>query len=109
MKLITKNQSESFATGLRNSLILLGAIPTENQTSYIPLKLLTIVGTLFINIDIDNKNCYTVFTRFEDVDQAKVIFDCNPYTGKWNFHITSDTPLEAIDIILSAIEQTQKF
>ncbi len=109
MKRITKNQSESFITGIKDSLILLGATPTTNGSYHIPLELNTIVGNLLINIDIEHKHCYTVYTRFEDVEQAKVKFDCNPYSGKWNFHIVVNTPLEAIEQILSAIEQTQKF
>ncbi len=110
MKRITKNQSESFVTGIKNSLILLGARPIESKLNkFVTLELLTIVGNLEINIDTDNNNCYTVFTKFEDVEQAKKKFDSNPYNGKWNFHVTTDTPLEAIEIILSGIEQTQIF
>ena len=28
----------------------------------------------------------TVFTRFDDPQAARQLVECNPYSGKWNFH-----------------------
>ena len=30
---------------------------------------------------------FSVFTRFKEPEKAKEHTDCNPYSGKWNFHI----------------------
>jgi hypothetical protein len=38
---------------------------------------------------IDRKSeIYTVFTCFDNVDKAKDKFDCNPFSGKYNFHLS---------------------
>ena len=29
----------------------------------------------------------TVFTKFDNPELAKTKVDCNPFTGKWNFHV----------------------
>lgn len=28
----------------------------------------------------------TVFTRFEEPERARLLVECNPYSGKWNHH-----------------------
>ena len=44
-------------------------------------------GDLYIRIDDKHNYCYSIFTKFDNPDLAKEKFDCNPYSGKYNFHI----------------------
>ena len=45
------------------------------------------LGDLYISLHDDSLSyCYSIFTRFEDVDKAKQYVDCNPFSGKFNFH-----------------------
>ena len=40
----------------------------------------------------------TVFTRFDDPQAARQLVDCNPFSGKWNFHYFDGWTVEtAID------------
>lgn len=36
--------------------------------------------------DCKNKKVVSVFGRFKFVDKAKKMFNCNPFSGKYNFH-----------------------
>ncbi|HSG31859.1 MAG TPA: hypothetical protein VLB82_09970 [Thermodesulfobacteriota bacterium] len=87
MKTITEKQSEAFVKGVCKGLLEIGAIKVEDKIStFRTFELDTIVGKLTINVDTDNVHCYTVFSKFEDVEKAKEKFDCNQFSGKYNFH-----------------------
>ena len=53
----------------------------------------------------DDSEVLSVYTRFKDVDRAKQQLDCNPYSGKWNFHIPVKyhTPEEVAENILKCL------
>ena len=44
------------------------------------------------DLDLDMHNpeprqkIFSIFGRFKDPNRAKTAVDCNPYSGKWNFH-----------------------
>ena len=87
MKTITKNQNKAFVEGVCKGLIEIGAKKVDDYIStFRTFELDTIVGKLTINVSTDSVHCYSVFSRFDDVDKAKEKFDCNPYSGKYNFH-----------------------
>ena len=47
-------------------------------------------GKLYITVHEPEKRqkLFSVFCRFLEPDKAKLHTSCNPYSGKWNFHIT---------------------
>lgn len=106
-----KNKSQRFVDSLSKKLINLGAVEVQATTdSFKSLQIDTIVGKLSIDIDKDSTHCYTMFARFDNVEEAKKKFDCNPHSGKYNTHvgnIPDMTPEKASEICLIAIEITQ--
>jgi hypothetical protein len=57
---------------------------------------LTKAGKLEINVDKENKHIYSVFSRFENPELAKEKFDCNPFSGKYNFYSSNDLPVNMV-------------
>jgi len=110
MKTITEKQSKTFVDKLCKALIEVGAKKVKDTIDkFRTFELDTIVGKLTINVDTDSKYCYTMFSCFEDVDKAKKIFSCNPYSGKYNTHVGKTaglTPEKAVEICMIAIECT---
>jgi hypothetical protein len=46
-------------------------------------------GKLSIKLhEPEKRKLFSVFTEFSEPDKAKEHTDCNPHTGKWNFHKT---------------------
>ncbi len=85
-KKITVKQAKEFNDKFCKGLIELGAKSIEPMTdSFISFEIPTIVGKLSINVPIQQTYCFMIFSRFEDVDKAKLKFDCNPFSGKYNF------------------------
>jgi len=68
----------------------IGAEPIENSVLSYKFKVDTKVGPymfgLHHNRDEKRVKVYSIFGRFDDVDKAKEVCDCNPYSGKHNFH-----------------------
>ena len=64
------------------------AIKTDNHYPWI---LNTDYGPLHISIDQPEKRAkiLAVYSRFDDPKQASDFVNCNPYSGKWNFHYFS--------------------
>lgn len=62
---------------------------------------------LFFSIDRDNSFCYTVFMRFDDPKKVgdQLSQRMSPYTGKYNFHLTLDNPIEAAEFIIQELEE----
>jgi len=50
----------------------------------------TIYGSLKITIHEPEKRqkLFSIFCRFDEPEKARAHTDCNPNSGKWNFHIT---------------------
>ncbi len=105
-----RNKSQRFVDTLTAGLIQLGAKEFETTESRKSFHLDTIVGNIDIHVRTDVQHCYTMFACFDNVKEAKVKFNCNPYSGKYNTHIGNVpdmTPEKAADICLLAIESTQ--
>ena len=110
MKTITKKQNQVFVDRVCDGLLQLGAKKMkDNGSSLIKFELNTIVGKLDISVDTDSQHCYTVFSCFDNVEQAKTKFPCNPHSGKYNIHIGKAkgmTPLVASDVVLTTLLDT---
>ena len=105
----TKKQSKEFVDKLTQAVLELGAIKVEDKMFPNKFQIETIVGAMSINIDADSKHCFTVFCKFEEVDKAKLKFDCNPFSGKFNSHIGAANGLtvdKAVELSLIHIERT---
>lgn len=110
MKNINKKESKIFVDNLCKELTRIGAKKVNDAISvFRTFEIDTMVGKLEINVDTDNLHCYTMFTRFEDVNKAKEKFSCNPFSGKYNTHIGNTeglTPDKAVEICVAVIEGT---
>lgn len=103
-----KKQSKEFFDKATKFIVGLGAVSTGNKYGY-QWTIDTIVGKLDIKVDPDSKNCFSVFTKFQNIKAAKKKFDCNPFSGKFNLILGAkgvdvDTAVEAVKIHL---ERTQ--
>lgn len=82
------NRQQRFHKEMVKGLIELGA--KEDAENGYAFSLETKYGKLLCDVPLDKEGSqskvYTCYTRFEDVDEAKKHLNCNPYTGKWNFH-----------------------
>jgi len=111
MKKITKKQSKVFVEGVCKGLLKIGAKKVEDIIpTFRSFELDTIVGKLTINVDTDNVYCFTIFSRFENVEKAKEKFDCNPFSGKYNFHETKNETFsieQIVEFALMKFEATQ--
>jgi len=73
---------------------------------YINQKIETIYGPLNIYLDIPEKRqkVFSIFTRFKYPEKAiQNYIDCNPYSGKWNFHFSDSD--ECINNFVANIER----
>jgi len=113
MKKITKKQSKEFVEGITKGLLKIGAVIQPEDKRLFPqtlFKLDTIVGLLTITLYHEQDIIFTIFSRFEDVDKAKQKFDCNRFTGKFNFHRSQSELFsmeQMIEFALIQFEATQ--
>jgi len=90
MKKIIKKDALDFYNKITDILLKSSAVnvKTESDRNYYVLN--TSAGTLNIIFesleDMRKSSLYTVYTRFEEPDKAIKHYDCNPYSGKYNFH-----------------------
>jgi hypothetical protein len=89
----TRTQNRLFIESLTKKLIKLGAI--ENTTEWLneyPLTLETKGGLLYLKVDDQNDNLYTLWAQFGDIDKAKEvgILPQTKFNAKMNFHIVSN-------------------
>lgn len=92
-----KRKAKKFNREFKKQILELGARLLEDTYTkeiFETFKLETDVGMLVINLPLEQTVCYTVFSRFMDVEQAKVKYNCNPHSGKYNVHIGTDIELE---------------
>ena len=105
---ITPTNNEKFIKSVTNAILEMGGFKVNDLiSSFRTFEIETIVGKLRINIDTDNISCYTLFCRFTDVDRAKEVFDCNPYSGKYNAHINIAPIKDVIETAINHIKITQ--
>ena len=106
------NRQEKFYKIMSEELKDMGAKDNDVYLERMyPLALETKHGTLIIDVikEAHSKTAklYNCFTRFVDIDKARDNIDCNPYSGKWNFHITVKdiSPQDAANAMLFRIKQ----
>jgi len=109
---ITLKKQESFNKSVIDGLVELGAViqPTdERMLRNTQLKLDTIAGVLNITIFHTQRFLYSVYSKFEDVEKAKKLFNCNPHSGKYNFNASAkgNTAKYAIEGAMMHFECTQ--
>lgn len=104
LKKIKKSDSKKFADEVCAGLEQIGAKYIGDCLHLKKFSLETIVGNLTVSVAQDNEFCYTVFSRFDDIDRAKEKFNCN-ISGKYNFHIGSEHSVDrAIEFALMQFE-----
>jgi hypothetical protein len=89
----TRTQNRLFMNSLTKKIIKLGAIPntTEWLKEY-PFTLQTQGGLLYLKVDDQNDNLYTLWAQFQDIDKAKEvgILPQSKMNAKMNFHIVKN-------------------
>ena len=108
MKNICKSKNKKFVDKVCKGLIEMGANQIKSEfPTYNIFKLETVAGKLVIKVEVENVHCYTVFSKFEDVERAKEKFDCNPYTGKYNVHLGNNNNIDSIiDYVITMFKNT---
>lgn len=103
MRNISKQKHAEFRNVMIGGLMALQATPIDDYW-----HLTTKYGILRVHIDDAGGCIFTVFTRFQDVVRAVEHLDCNPYSGKWNFHTTGEPAAQAgiiIDRLVSVVHK----
>lgn len=92
IKKITKKQSKEFNEKFIKGILELGAIKIDLQlyNTSTNFELNTVAGRLEIHLPLEQRYCFTVFSCFDEADKAKLKFSCNPYSGKYNYHGTTE-------------------
>ena len=113
-KKIKKKDSDKFDELVVSMLIGMGALEDDSQETPTRYLLATIAGSLWFSVfgDIGGNQshvqCYTLYSKFSDPQLAVRELGrrtVNPFSGKWNFHITgADTPEEAVAEIRKEID-----
>jgi len=108
MRKISQKNNKTFIDNVCKGLIEIGANKIYDLfPDHISFMLETSVGKLRLRVETDNVHCYTVFSKFEDVESAKQKFDCNPFSGKYNVHLGCENDVESvIDFIITKYENT---
>lgn len=86
---ITKKAQDKFVEGVSKGLIDMGAetLPKdEREFDNRKFVLNTVSGKLKIIIYTTQRFLFTVYAAFENVEDAKEKFNCNPHSGKYNIH-----------------------
>lgn len=83
---------------LKSYMETLGA--TKTDPGSLEFSLLTHLGVLNLSYHNDEDGYFpTLFTRFDNPDLAKSIVDCNPYSGKYNCHVSVFKNMTALDVL----------
>lgn len=101
------NRQQRFRFAIIKGLERLGINATPTTTFGYEYEVQTKYGSLLVRPEAQENSrtarVYSCYCRFQDVDKAKDHVDCNPYSGKWNFHhwVTDASPEHlALQIIL---------
>ena len=90
---------------IRTGLFSLGAKKIYADLYHFAIQ--TKYGELKISLSnsFPRSKILSCYSRFSDVEKAKMYVDCNPYSGKWNWCVeTKDyTPESFADLVLSSI------
>lgn len=98
MKRITKATHRAFIRALASECEAVGiqAFPSKWNCGKPAYEVLTKAG-LYTFSPCETFQDVTVFGRFEHAKEASRRVDCNPHSGKWNFHAGYCTTQEAIE------------
>ena len=112
-----KSERQRFRRLARDLLMRLGAT-RDNDPTWPEYVLDTRAGPLRLHIDdFEHKHAKgpgTVFARFDNPNRAMLLVQCNPYSGKWNFHFFSekadavDAAIRQVEGMLSLVLQTEQ-
>lgn len=105
----TKKEGKEFKQRMDKFIQDLGGVPTGKKSPYYEYILDTIAGELEIRVDEDAQHCFSMFCKFKDVARAKLKFDCNPFSGKYNAMIGASKGMtvdKAVEICEMALECT---
>ena len=104
MSKITKKNQSLFINTMESELLKMGAVPFISDPLQFDLK--TKYGILWIKIDNDPSELYTVNTRFLSTENLPDFENVNSWSGKWNHHFRKEyRPME----VVSAMVQNFKF
>lgn len=105
MSRIKKSNSTTFVKLMTEKILSFGGKIISQTKDLTIMSLDTKFGDLGISLYDDNVHCYTVFARFKDVERAKNgRIGCNPFSGKYNIHVSPIDLNCALDIAISHIE-----
>ena len=106
-----KNKKYIIQATKANQLIVEGLLQLsaqEVECSYTrSFSIMTKYGKLIVSLSTPEYSIsmFTCFSRFVDVEKAKGT-GCNPYSGKWNWHVTDNaTPEYFAQLVLNDIKK----
>ena len=100
---ITAKQQEKFVAEVTAGLLEMGAVKQpKNELSFdnTEFKLETLAGTLLITLYRSQTFLFSVYSRFEDPTKSKDKFNCNPHSGKYNFHMSVQKGAITLDNVI---------
>jgi len=110
---ISKKNSEKFFNSIKDFIV--NELKGEggrtnfdhNRYEYV---INTIVGKMEVVVYSDQyvNSCYAIFCKFYDVDKAIKKFDCNRFSGKYNYLSGNRNVDKAIDWVKHHLEVTQE-
>jgi len=87
------NKHKDFNNRVAGYLAKVGTRLPDSSFGTQMFSLKTKVGELLVTLDTvrdfngrSSKAVISLYGRFIDPDRAKHLVDCNPYSGKWNWH-----------------------
>jgi hypothetical protein len=90
MKHITKSVHAAFVDQIKQDFAAAGITPMADRSGQQQYTVDTVAGPYLChaNEPVPGSRLLflTVFGRFADPEKARRHVDCNPYSGKWNFH-----------------------
>lgn len=116
MRDISIKKQKDFVSQVTKGLLEIGAVIQQNTLRYncTIFHLDTVAGNLEIILRHDQGSLYSVFSIFDNPKVAKEKFNCNPNSGKYNFHSTETwmgaklTPQEVAEKVIHHFEITLK-
>jgi hypothetical protein len=107
MKKITNKEYKEFLIRFELEMLGFGAKLIEDDERKIVFDLeVNRVGSYKITVYKDNEGSvlFSFYGRFDNVEKAKEIYNCNPYSGKLNFYFHNTTIEDVINGIMSEYE-----
>jgi hypothetical protein len=86
MKKITKKQSKEFNSKVNSLLLEKGFKFLEDDGRCLSYEIDTQLSKYVIHLYPQDGTIYSIFGRFDNPNEAKNSVECNPFTGKYNFH-----------------------